>query len=390
MECNKIRLGDIATIITKGTTPTSLGFEFEENGINFIKIESIKEDGTFIPEKFAYISNECNEKLKRSQLQKNDVLFSIAGAIGKTAIVTEDVLPANTNQALAIIRIPEGIIDYRFLLYALQSDEIIEQSNKKKQGVAQLNLSLQNINDFEIPCLSINQQFEIVAALSRIDTLIAQRNEQLSKLDELIKSQFIEMFGNPVKNDMEWESKTLNDVCDGIGDGLHGTPEYDDDGDYPFINGNNLIDGEIVITPATKMVSKETYTKHLIDISSNAILISINGTLGKLAFYNGERVMLGKSACYCNLKPNINKVFVYGVMKSDAFAEFLDNSSTKSTIKNVGLKAMREYKLILPPTELQEQFATFVEQTDKSKLAIQQSLEKLETMKKALMQQYFG
>ena len=191
MECNKIRLGDIATIITKGTTSTSLGFEFEENGINFIKIESIKEDGTFIPEKFAYISNECNEKLKRSQLQKNDVLFSIAGAIGKTAIVTEDVLPANTNQALAIIRIPEGIIDYRFLLYALQSDEIIEQSNKKKQGVAQLNLSLQNINDFEIPCLSINQQFEIVAALSRIDTLIAQRNEQLSKLDELVKSLFV-------------------------------------------------------------------------------------------------------------------------------------------------------------------------------------------------------
>ena len=100
--------------------------------------------------------------------------------------------------------------------------------------------------------------------------------------------------------------------------------------------------------------------------------------------------MLGKSACYCNLKQSVNKVFVYGVMKSDAFAEFLDKSSTKSTIKNVGLKAMREYKLILPPTELQEQFAVFVEQTDKSKLAIQKSLEQMEILKKALMQQYFG
>lgn len=198
------------------------------------------------------------------------------------------------------------------------------------------------------------------------------------------------MFGDPVKNSMGWLSRPLNDVCDGIGDGLHGTPEYDDNGDYPFINGNNLIDGKIVITPATKMVSEETYTKHLIDISSNAILISINGTLGKLAFYNGERVMLGKSACYCNLKANINKAFVYGVMKSDAFAEFLDNSSTKSTIKNVGLKAMREYKLILPPTELQEQFASFVEQTDKSKLAVQQSITELEELKKSLMQKYFG
>ena len=77
-------------------------------------------------------------------------------------------------------------------------------------------------------------------------------------------------------------------------------------------------------------------------------------------------------------------------MKSDAFAGFLENSSTKSTIKNVGLKAMREYKLILPPMELQEQFATFVKQIDKSKLTIQKSLEKLETLKKALMQKYFG
>jgi type I restriction enzyme S subunit len=223
-----------------------------------------------------------------------------------------------------------------------------------------------------------------------IDGLIEAKQAQLHLSEELVKSRFIEMFGDPVKNTMNWPRKPLNDVCDGIGDGLHGTPEYDDNGDYPFINGNNLIDGNIVITPATKMVAEDTYKKHLINICENAILISINGTLGKMAFYHGEKVMLGKSACYCNLKPDINKTFVYGVMKSDAFAEFLDNSSTKSTIKNVGLKAMREYQLILPPMELQEYFATFVEQTDKSKFEIQQSLEKLEILKKSLMQQYFG
>ena len=113
---NKMRLGDIATLITKGTTPTSVGYTFTDTGVNFVKIESIREDGTFIPDKFAHISDECNTKLKRSQLQENDILFSIAGAIGRTAIVTKDCLPANTNQALAIIRIPQGVIDYRFLL----------------------------------------------------------------------------------------------------------------------------------------------------------------------------------------------------------------------------------------------------------------------------------
>ena len=134
------RLGDIATVITKGTTPTSIGFAFENDGINFVKIESVDENGNFICEKFDHISDECHEKLKRSQLQENDILFSIAGAIGRTAIVTKDILPANTNQALAIIRIPQGVINYSFLLYILQSSAVLEQAEKKKQGSVFLNM----------------------------------------------------------------------------------------------------------------------------------------------------------------------------------------------------------------------------------------------------------
>ena len=281
---------------------------------------------------------------------------------------------------------PKDYLNVDYLCYSLMFRDVSSIVN----GATRQKLTQADMREIEIPLPALNEQHVIVDNLNKIFTLISLRKQQLSKLDELVKSRFIEMFGDPVKNDMRWQSKPLNDICDGIGDGLHGTPVYDDNGEYPFINGNNLIDGKIVITPATKMVSKETYTKHLIDISQNAILISINGTLGKLAFYNGENVMLGKSACYCNLKQNVNKVFVYEVMKSDAFAEFLENSSTKSTIKNVGLKAMREFKLILPPVEQQERFAAFVEHVNKSKFEIQKSLEKLETLKKALMQKYFG
>ena len=89
---SKVRLGDIAEVITKGTTPTSLGYEFKESGINFIKIESITESGCFISDKFAHISSECHYALKRSQLKKNDVLFSIAGAIGRVGIVNDSIM----------------------------------------------------------------------------------------------------------------------------------------------------------------------------------------------------------------------------------------------------------------------------------------------------------
>ena len=199
----------------------------------------------------------------------------------------------------------------------------------------------------------------------------------------LLKSRFIELFGNPIKNDKKWDSVPLNDICDGIGDGLHGTPKYDSEGTIPFINGNNLSDGKITIYEATKFVNEETYQKHYIKISKNAILLSINGTLGKLAFFNGEKVMLGKSACFLNLKDSINRKFAYEIFSSEYFKEYLFENSSQSTILNVGLKAIRNFRMILPSANLQNKYTLFTEQIDKSKFLLQQILEKLELLKKS-------
>ena len=257
-------------------------------------------------------------------------------------------------------------------------------------GSAQPKLNQKKLNEIPIPVADQNTIVQVVSTIEKVNSVIKRRKQELQKLDELIKARFVEMFGNPITNDRGWEVAELNTVCDGIGDGLHGTPEYDEDGEYPFINGNNLMDGVIKDTPATKMVNEDTYKKHFIELTDNAILLSINGTLGKLAFYNGEEVMLGKSACYCNLKPEINREFVYGVMKTDAFAGFLESNATASTIKNVGLKAIRGFKLILPPEELQFQFIEFAEQVDKSKVAVQAALDKAQLLFDSLMQEYFG
>lgn len=272
-------------------------------------------------------------------------------------------------------------VDCRYLYYAVSAVKIPNTG---------YNRHFKWLKEAQIPLPDISTQRRIADTLDKVSEGIEVCRKMLGELDLMVKAKFVEMFGDPVSNEREWNVETLNDVCTEIGDGLHGTPEYDDNGEYPFINGNNLINGAIEITPATKKVNAEIYKKHYIDISANALLLSINGTLGKLAFYNGEKVMLGKSACYCNFKPEINRAFVYGVMKTEAFAGFLEKSATASTIKNVGLKAIRGYKLIMPPQALQMQFIEFSNQVDKSKLAVKQSLEKLETLKKSLMQEYLG
>ncbi len=175
------------------------------------------------------------------------------------------------------------------------------------------------------------------------------------------------MFGNPLVNEMGWESDEFKNLCNAIGDGLHGTPEYDDDGPYPFINGNNFRDNMIVITPETRKVGKEMYEKHYIELDESTIMLSINGTLGKTALYNGEKVVLGKSACYSKVGPKLNREFVLAVFVSEAFQQYMQDNCTGTTIKNFGLKALREYPMIVPPISEQERFVKLMRQSDKSK-----------------------
>lgn len=117
----------------------------------------------------------------------------------------------------------------------------------------------------------------------------------------------------------EWKECKLVDIVSKIGDGLHGTPSYDETGDYYFINGNNLANGKILIKPDTKKVTAEEYNKYQKPLSEKTILLGINGTFGNLAFYKGEKCILGKSACYINVNANTDKFFLYYHFLSSEF-----------------------------------------------------------------------
>lgn len=175
------------------------------------------------------------------------------------------------------------------------------------------------------------------------------------------------MFGDPFINERGWKVSEFSKLCTAIGDGLHGTPVYDDEGPYPFINGNNLRENKIEITPETRRVGQEMYDKHFIDLDNTTVMLSINGTLGKTALYNGETVILGKSACYSKVGPLLDREFVLAVFLSDAFQQYMQDNSTGTTIKNFGLKALRTYPMIVPPIEEQRKYVQFMRQSDKSK-----------------------
>ena len=188
------KLGDISSLITKGTTPTSVGKDFQKKGINFIKIESLQKNGDIIKEKVAFIDNDTHKLLFRSQLKSNDILFSIAGALGRVAIVKDEILPANTNQALSIIRLlDETIVNYRFVYYVLNDEKIQKYINTISVQGAQANLSLLNISEFEIPLPLKEEQARIAIILTDMDIEIEQLETKLEKAKKVKQGMMQEL-----------------------------------------------------------------------------------------------------------------------------------------------------------------------------------------------------
>jgi type I restriction enzyme, S subunit len=209
---------------------------------------------------------------------------------------------------------------------------------------------------------------------------------EVDKFDHVTKK--VSMLNNNL-----WINIPLEVITTLLGDGLHGTPKYVENSEYYFINGNNLQHGKIVIKSDTKSVSQEEYLKYKKNMNNNTILVSINGTLGNVAFYDNEQVMLGKSACYFNLINSINKYYVFWKINSQDFREYADKSATGSTIKNLPLSAMRNYKLpicsILEQKEIVNQIEKHFSIIDKLETVVQQSIKESKRLRQSILKQAF-
>jgi type I restriction enzyme S subunit len=186
-----------------------------------------------------------------------------------------------------------------------------------------------------------------------------------------------------------WQEVKLTEITSKIGDGLHGTPKYDEAGGYCFVNGNNLYQGKIIIKADTKKVNEEEFNKYQKPLAGNTILLGINGTIGNLAYYNGEKCVLGKSACYINVNESVDKYFLYYNFLSKDFQNFLEGIATGTTIPNVPLKGLREYSILLPPLPEQKAIAGVLSSLDEKIDLLHRQNKTLEGMAEALWRKMF-
>ncbi|WP_060873548.1 restriction endonuclease subunit S [Myroides odoratus] len=186
----------------------------------------------------------------------------------------------------------------------------------------------------------------------------------------------------------EWETKKLGEIADKIGDGLHGTPTYLSDSEFYFINGNNLVNGKIELNENTKNIDIETYERNRKGLKENTLLISLNGTIGNIARYNNENVMLGKSVGYFNFDKASD--FIYFSLQTKATQNYFKSELTGSTIKNLSLKTLRETPITLPYQNEQNKIVSFLSLIDGRILTQNKIIEELSVLKTNIAKKIFS
>lgn len=336
-----------------------------------------------------YSETYTTEEYKSEYIvHENDLLI---GMDGEFNIAKWGKTPALLNQRVCRLA-PKDSIDKDYLFYFMPI--ALKRIEEKTPFVTVKHLSAKELNKIEIPVLPLEEQRKIAETLSKVDELIAFRDQQLAKLDELVKARFVEMFGEPSSNPMGWLQTTVGAECYYIKDGPHKSlTDVGMENGYPFISVRNIVNGYIDFSTA-KYISEADYKDAIKKCcpEKGDILYSKGGTTGIAKLVDID-IKFANWVHLAVLKFNHNEfngAFFEKMLNCDYCYKQSQMLTKGIANRDLVLSAMAQIKIYKPPILLQNQFATFVERVDQQKQTVQKSLEKLELMKKALMQEYFG
>lgn len=321
--------------------------------------------------------------------EENDILFAKMQATEKTLPIDEELSKHIYSTGFCAVRAKDHIITNKCLYYLLTSETFLEQKDKNCSGATQKAITNAGLEKIVISVPDLEQQTAFVEQMDAVRNMIVYRKEQLKKLDELVKSRFIEMFGDPVTNPKGWDKRKLSNECDIVTGNTPSrkNPEYY--GDYiEWIKSDNINTPNATLTRADEYLSQSGLEVGRY-VDAGAILMTcIAGSIGCIGNVAIADRKVSFNQQINGIIPKANNTWFMYVLFELTKKEI--QSSINMALKGILSKGqLSEMEFIFPPIDLQNEFATFVEQTDKLKFEVKEALEKLETLKKSLMQQYF-
>ena len=372
-----------------GKTPSRNNSEYwDSEDHKWISIADLSKCGKYIYETKEYLSDKAVAESGISQIPANTVIMSFKLSIGKTAITPE---PMYSNEAIMSFRDKKAIPllpDYIFYLFSGRDWE--SGTNKAVMGKT---LNKATLSQIKIRVHSLPEQQEIVHVLDKTTAIIDARQQELQKLDELVKARFVEMFGDAVHNDKGWETDTVESLCEEIyggGTPSKSHPEYYEDGNIPWVSSKDMkadviSDSQIKINQlgidnstakmvpvnSVIMVIRSGILKHTLPVAVNAVPVTVNQDLK--VFIPSKRILTRFLAVQFKMH---EKDILAGVRAV--------------TADNIEFNSLKLREMIVPPIELQQEYIAFLEQLDKSKVVAQKALEEVQLLFDSLMQKYFG
>ncbi len=375
------RLEDICSI-NMGQSPESSSYNESGEGMPFFQGNA--DFGELHPK----VRIWCNAPTKIAEC--GDILISVRAPIGALNIANEQCC---IGRGLAALTANEALCDLKYLWYGLECK--VDELNSKGTGSTFKAINKKILAETEIYLPSLEEQRRIAALLDKVSGLIAKRRAQLDKLDLLVKAQFVEMFGDPVTNPYGYPVHQLSDYIEFLTSGSRGWAQYfSDEGEY-FITIKNVKNCRITLNDVQHIVPPDNAEAKRTKVQEGDLLISITADLGRTGVITKE---IADHGAYINqhltcIRLNQKEVlplYVAYYMESDAGKGQFQAKNQSAVKAGLNFNSINTLRLMVPPKEQQGSFIDFVERTGKSKLTIQRSLDKLEILKKALMQQYFG
>ena len=384
------KLGALAEIV-RGASPRPISdpkwFD-NDSSVGWLRIADVTaQDGRirYLEQKISELGQEKTRVIKTPHL-----LLSIAATVGKPVI---NYVPTGVHDGFLIFLNPKFNILYAFWWLEM----FREKWNKYGQPGSQVNLNSDLVKNQVINIPNEKEQEKISSFLESLDKIISLHQRKLEKLKLAKKALLQKLFPKNGSQFPEirfkgftdaWEQRKLDELTISIGDGLHGTPKYDENGSYYFINGNNLVDSKVSVTAETKKVAFEALSNDDRRLDSTSILMSINGTIGTLARYNNENIMLGKSVAYITPK-NINRDFLFYQLQGNVIQSYFYKNLTGTTIKNLGLGTIKNAIVMSTLSEEESKIGQFFYKLDQYITLHQCKLEMLKNVKKGLLQKMF-
>ena len=387
---DKIKIGDVCDVLN--------GFAFQsenyvDSGIRVIRIANVQKG--YIEDSTPAFYPLDSKGLDKYMLEEGDLLMSLTGNVGRVAILEKEMLPAALNQRVACLRMKSDIVSKEYIFHILSSDLFEQRCIQASKGVAQKNMSTEWLKEYEIPLYSQTQQNAIVSVLNCVRSIISKRSQQLQSLDNHIKARFVEMFGFPGTDTKGWGLMPLGDCCE-----LNPKKGTDDrlipDLKVSFVPMPAISESGCIDASETRMYDdvKTGFTYFAEnDVLFAKITPCMENGKGAVAVGLCNGIGFGSTEFHV-LRPVNGKSNPYWIYSLTSFESFRKDAAANMTgsagQRRVPVSFLERYKVSLPPINLQEQFAAFAAQVDKSKFVVQKALDEAQLLFDSLMQKYFG